>query len=119
MADPYQKYLNNDANFPLCDGHMGVAWYVDLGSLAVNLYDPPNYSIGINILTVDADHEYVVTEIKSYQFKYNYKTQEMYVMNDEGDWSYIRHNGTWAECSVVEPAGEIAFWQAYGISFYH
>lgn len=119
FAGPYQNYLNDDPNLPLCDGHMGTAWYVDLSSAVVNLYNPPHYIIGVNVITVDADAGYVVKGTKAYQFKYNYNTQQMYVMDSTGNWQYIRHNGSWAECGVVEPAGKIAFQQAYNTPFYH
>ncbi len=35
----YPKYLGGDRNYILCDGHMGVGFYVDRSSLNVQKYD--------------------------------------------------------------------------------
>uniref|UniRef100_UPI0018C4E440 hypothetical protein n=1 Tax=Pectinatus frisingensis TaxID=865 RepID=UPI0018C4E440 len=111
---PYAQYLNGDPNFKLCDGHMGIAWYVDLSSLNVNLYNPPEYIIGVNIVSANADNNYAVEKIMTYRFKYNYDQQAMYVENPEtGAWKYIPNDGGWADTGVVQPAGMIAFYQAY------
>ena len=120
LAGPYNEYLNGDTNFKICDGHMGMAWYVDLSSLNVNMYNPPEYIIGINVLTVDADNNYDVKKTTTYIFKYNYTDQTMYVENtDTGIWRYLPEGGSWAQTGVVQPAGEIAFEAAYGMPFYH
>lgn len=37
----YPTYLNGNRDLILCDGHMGVAWYVDRTSLVVQKYEPP------------------------------------------------------------------------------
>lgn len=117
---PYAQYLNGYPNFKLCDGHMGTAWYVDLSSLNVNLYDPPTYIIGVNVLAADADNNYAVSNITTYRFQYNYTQQTLYVENpNTGSWRYIDPDDCWAETGIVLPAAKIAFYQAYGIPFYN
>ncbi|MDQ0202856.1 hypothetical protein [Pectinatus haikarae] len=119
-ANPYNEYLNGDPNFKLCDGHMGIAWYVDLSSLNVNLYNPPEYIIGINIISANSDDNYAIQKIMTYRFKYNYDRQAMYFEKPvTGEWKYIPPDESWANTGVVQSAGEIAFRQAYGIPFYH
>ncbi|MGM9572614.1 MAG: hypothetical protein ACI3ZR_10400 [bacterium] len=113
----YKNYLYNDVNYPLCDAHMGTAWYANLNSLQVKLYKPPVYKISVKVIEVDADAGYKVYENRWYHYKYNYSTQKMYVLQN-GEWVYIPREGSWAECGVVQPVGELIFQEAYNIPFY-
>ena len=48
----YQTYLGGDSNYILVDAHMDTGWYVDKSSLNVQMYNPPQYIIAINVCTV-------------------------------------------------------------------
>lgn len=55
-AESYPVYLNEDRNYILCDAYKETAWYLDRSSLNVQKYDPPQYIIAVNVVTVpDAD----------------------------------------------------------------
>lgn len=121
FASPYPDHLNGDPNYILCDGHMGVAWYVDRSSLNVQKYAPPQYIIAVNVVTVpDADKgSMAISQVKTYRFFYNSDLVRMYLdRNLNDDWSYIAPNGSWAQTGIVMPTGEIAFALAYNYKFY-
>lgn len=117
----YPDYLNGDSNYILCDGHMGYAWYVDRSSLTVQKYEPPQYIIAVNVVTVpNADRgNTAISEVKTYRFFYNSDLGQMYVDSQLNDnWRYLNPRGCWAETGIVMPAGEIAFALAYNMKFY-
>ena len=122
-SNPYPKYLGGDTNFILVDGHMGTAWYVDKSSLNVQMYEPPQYIIAINVCTVNnADRGNTeISNVQTMRFLYNYDLRRMYIDRHTGsdDWRYLNPRGSWAETGVSMPAGEKAFELAYGIEFYH
>lgn len=120
--NPYPQYLNGDPNFILCDGHMGVGFYVDKSSLNVEKYEPPQYIIAVNVVSVeDADQGNInISNVKTYRFFYNYDLRKMYVDRDgSSNWRYLSPDGSWAETGVVMPAGEKAFELAYRMNFYN
>ena len=47
----YPTYLNGNRDLILCDGHMGMGYYVDRTSLVVQKYEPPQYIIAVNVVT--------------------------------------------------------------------
>lgn len=51
-AESYPVYLNGDRNYILCDAYKETAWYLDRSSLNVQKYDPPQYIIAVNVVTV-------------------------------------------------------------------
>lgn len=117
----YPEHLNGDSNFILCDGHMGVAWYVDRSSLVVEKYDPPQYIIDVNVCTVqDADRgNTAISYVRTRRYFYNWDLRKMYADKDgTSDWYYLDPHGNWASTGVVMPAGEIAFALAYNLKFY-
>ena len=119
--NPYPIYLDGDHNFILCDGHMGGAWYVDRSSLIVQKYEPPQYIIAVNIVSVDqADAGNTsISNVRTYRFFYNYDSRKMYVdVKGNSNWRYLDPQGSWAETGVTMPAGEIAFALAYNLKFY-
>ena len=121
FASPYPDHLNGDPNYILCDGHMGVAWYVDRSSLNVQKYAPPQYIIAVNVVTVpDADKgSTAISQVKTYRFFYNSDLVRMYVDRNLNDnWSYLDPNGSWAQTGIIMPTGEIAFALAYNYKFY-
>lgn len=117
----YPLHLDGNSNFILCDGHMGTAWYVDRSSLSVQEYEPPQYIIAVNIVSVDqADAGNTsISNVRTYRFFYNYDSRKMYVdANGNSNWRYLDPQGAWAETGVKMPAGEIAFALAYNLKFY-
>ena len=117
----YPAHLGGNPNYILCDGHMGVAWYVDRSSLVVQKYEPPQYIIAVNVVrTYDADKgSTVIQGVETKRFFYNIDLRQMYVDSDgTNNWRYLNPNGSWAATGVSMPAGEIAFALAYGMKFY-
>ena len=120
-VDGYSSHLGGNPNYILCDGHMGTAWYVDRSSLVVQKYEPPQYIIAVNVVTVnDADRgNTFISNVKTYRFFYNSNLGQMYIdRNNNDDWRYLNPNGSWAATGISMPAGEIAFALAYGMKFY-
>ena len=119
--DPYPECLNGDSNYIICAGRMDYAWYVDRSSLTVQKYEPPQYIIAVNVVTVpNADRgNTAISEVKTYRFFYNSDLGQMYVDSQLNDnWRYLNPNGSWAETGVAMRAGEIAFALAYHMKFY-
>lgn len=117
----YPDHLAGDDNFIICDGHMGTAWYIDRSSLVVEKYEPPQYIIAVNVVTVDnADRGNTeINKVRTFRFFYNSDKCEMYVDRDNNDnWRYLKPLGSWAESGVSMPAGEIAYALAYNVKFY-
>lgn len=125
----YPTYLNGNRNLILCDGHMGVAWYVDRTSLNVQRYDPPQYIIAVNVVTASSAYNNEedfynggkgrITDVKTMRFFYNWNLREMYIDTTGKDgWRFLPPMGSWAETGVSKPAGEIAFYLAYKMKFY-
>ena len=125
----YPTYLNGDRNLILCDGHMGVAWYVDRTSLVVQKYEPPQYIIAVNVVTADSavgdERDFYsggkgrIKEVRTMRFFYNWDLRKMYVgKGGADDWRFIPPTGSWAETGISMPAGEIAFALAYNMRFY-
>ena len=125
----YPTYLNGDHNLVLCDGHMGVAWYVDRTSLVVKKYEPPQYIIAVNVITAksaigDENDFYSggrgeITQVRTMRFFYNWDLRQMYAGKvGADDWRFIPPTGSWAERGISMPAGEIAFYLAYRMRFY-
>jgi len=120
-TNPYPAHLNGDSNFILCDGHMGVAWYVDRSSLVVEKYDPPQYIIDVNVCTVqDANKgNTAISNVRTYRYFYNWGLRKMYVDYDgTSNWRYLDPHGCWADTGISMPAGEVAFALAYNLKFY-
>ena len=119
----YPRHLNGDDNFVLVDAHMGTGWYVDKSSLNVQMYNPPQYIIAVNVCAVnDADRGNTnISSVRTMRFFYNYDLRKMYIERNTGsnDWRYLDPDGCWAETGISMPAGEEAFELAYGIKFYH
>jgi len=123
----YQVHLNGDRNYIRVDSHMGTAWYVDRSSLNVQKYAPPEYIIAVNVVSArsvidDVDDFYSggqgkIIEVKTHRFYYNWNTKRMY-HDDNGKWTYLDPWGDWAHTGIKKPAGEMAFYLAYGMKFY-
>ena len=117
-AGEYQEYLNEDKNYPLCTAHMGHAQYVNLNTVDVVYYHPPQYIISADIISVDSDKDNRIDWVRNVNFKYDYHTKKMYSSTDKSKkWDFIPHNGAYYQSSW-QKAGEILFHHVYKISFY-
>ncbi|WP_101913307.1 hypothetical protein [Megasphaera vaginalis (ex Bordigoni et al. 2020)] len=117
----YDYHLNGDHNFVFVDGHMGTAWYLDKSSLIVEQYAPPQYIIAVNVCTVQAADRgnKTISKVMTKRFFYNWDLRQMYVDRDgTSNWRYLKPMGSWAETGFSMPAGEMAFYLAYGRRFY-
>ena len=117
----YPTYLNGDRNLILCDGHMGVAWYVDRTSLVVQKYEPPQYIIAVNVVSVqDADMgNTAIHDVRTMRFFYNYDMQRMYIATqpNDSDLRYLNPNGCRVEIGIAHPAGKGPFRLDLGMDF--
>lgn len=116
----YPDYWRNDTNFPLVWGHMGTARYMDKTSLVVQRYDPPNYVIAVNVITVyGADSGNTeIARVDTFRYYYNYENTGMYTIGDNEARHYIKPTGSNAESGLVMYVGEAAFYTAYHMKFY-
>lgn len=120
-AESYPVYLNGDRNYILCDAYKETAWYLDRSSLNVQKYDPPQYIIAVNVVTVpDADRGGTdINGVRTFRFFYNYELKRMYVDLSLTDaWRYLDPNGDWATTDISLPVGELSFALAYNMKFY-
>lgn len=117
----YPDHLNGDANYILCDGHMGVGWYLQRDSVKKEENIEGNSVISFNLLTVyDAGKDNM--EIKSrthYRMLFESgKGLAMYVLDSSGGKHYMDPNGPSSQTRPLMPAGEIAYYVLYGDKFY-
>ena len=110
------QYLNDDENYVMIDRHMGTEWYMDISSIDVTSYNPPDYCIKANILTVDAESGEVQKTI-THVWGYNYDYRDMFVGRNDR-WHKIKKYDDLAHNRVVLPGGELAWWTCYQIPFY-
>lgn len=114
----HQEYLNGDPNFEYCYSHMGATFYIDKSSLVVQKYEPPQYIIAINVVSVLDGHT-DIDRVWTQRFFYNYDLRKMYADRDgNSNWYYLNPNGSEAEKGGwTMPAGEKAFEAAYNMPF--
>ena len=94
---------------------------MDRSSLNVQKYDPPQYIIAVNVVTVpDADRGGTdINGVRTFRFFYNYELKRMYVDLSLTDaWRYLDPNGDWAATDISLPVGELSFALAYNMKFY-
>lgn len=118
----YEDYYNGDDNYPLIWGHMGTAWYLDKSSLVCQDYNPPCYTLAINVISVEnADRgNREISRVTTMRFFYNWNDRKMYVDRNTGasDWRYLKPTGSNAESGMSMYVGEAAFYLDYGKKFY-
>lgn len=120
-ANMYQRFLNDDPNYVMVDGHTGEAWYLDRSSLYVEKYEPPQYIIVANICYVPRaiNGSTTITKVTTHRFFYNWDLRQMYHDRDgNSNRVYLNPNGDWAHTGIVMPAGEMAFYVAYHMKSY-
>lgn len=114
----YPDYLNGDRNYILAGGHMGYGWYLDKGSLAVESYNPPNYIITVDVVTVEDANKgnTAIYSRKTMRYGYDWNNRKMYSFWNN-QWHYIPPVGSLAETGH-QFSGEMAFYIAYNMKFY-
>ena len=119
MAD-YPKYLNGDKNYVLVDGIQGRAWYAVRNSLNVERYNPPNYIISINIVSVgNADRGN--TEIAGsniHRFAYDWEYKKAYLVKNDGSLSMLNPNAKGFRQTAMADIAELVFYLAYKKKFW-
>ena len=123
----YPKYLNNNPNLILTDGHMDGGIYYDKTSIVNVYYNPPYYKIAVNTVYVPEvtkgnTNIYIMS---TKYFTYDYETRTLDVS------SYNHKLDKWFHVSNLKPgdsmvrargnlnAAELAFFQIYGLKFFN
>ena len=144
----YPKYLYDDENYIICDGHMGTAWYVDKNSIAVEMETDDDCILSVTVVSASyEDHrppygmdDIRATKSKQYEFLYDFDEKKMYIAADrENDrpgysalqydrfiyikqygatWRYIDPRGCWADIGIIKPVALEAYRSEYGMEFH-
>ena len=126
-ASPHDPYLDGDSNYIKCTRHQDLVCYVDRSSLKVHLYNPPEYIISIDMVSVEMNPQmtsYRNRKTGTVLYRYNYDDREMYVntkdyfSNGNDEWMYLEPTAGWAKGGRFVMAGDIAFYLAYNTGFY-
>jgi len=114
------KYLDADNTCVYVDGHQGTDEYIDLTSLVVDIYDPPQYQISANMILVDEyGNKRILPETWLYKYNSNLADRRMYAKYNN-KWNYIPQPpyGCEANSNGVRPGGELIWWISYNMDFY-
>ena len=111
-AGPFPKYLNGDCDIIQIQQNT----YIKKSSVDVKQYSPPEYTIAIQVVSIDLDGNVRSNSIE--KFFYEYDNRRMYYRN-AGEWIYIQPNSSEAVNSEMRSIGEMTFYLAYGIRFYN
>ncbi len=118
----------------IVDGRMGYAQYVDRSSVAVQKYDPPNYQIAINVVSISFSNDYwrkhntyvggpyKVSNVRTSVFRYNWNHKLVSYLGRDGiwrDWDINRANSHADGDPLVPYTAETAFVAAYNMRFYN
>ena len=129
----YPQTLNND-NLVLVDARMGYAQYVDRSSVSVQRYEPPDYQIAINIVSIKFSDDYwrkhntyvggpyKVSNVNTAVFRYNWVRKAVMHQRRDGTWHHWNINtfNSHADGNPFVPyAAETAFVAAYKMRFYN
>jgi len=110
----YPAYLGGDTAYPLIETRRGTAWYLDIGSIYAELYNPPEYILTTYVVKLDeADQNNSQPgRMVPLRFRYNTNTSTMYYDREPGKnlWTAITPFSGWLRSGVVLPAGEAAFY---------
>jgi hypothetical protein len=117
---PEIKYLDGNNTCIYVDCHHGIDKYVDMSSIVVNVYDPPQYQISANMIFVDEyGNKKIIPETWLYKYNSDFDGRRMYVKYNN-KWNYIPQPpyGCEADSNGVRPGGELVWWISYNIDFY-
>ncbi len=120
--DYYPRYFNDDRNYILCGGFQGVAIYAIRNSVNVEEYNPPNYTIAIDVGYANIQRgDTTIIRKETRRFVYNWETKEVFYVgnkylrpiypNENQFWKGVRLNG-------LEGLAEITFCIAYNQKFW-
>ena len=109
-ASPFPKHLNGDSD--IIQMHQNT--YIRKSSINVIKYEPPEYTIAIEVLIGDFDGN--ISSKYTEKFFYEYDNKNMYYRK-AGEWVYIQPNNFEAVNAEMRNIGEMAFYLAYGIRF--
>mgnify|MGYP007102079488 CR=1 FL=1 len=122
----YQDYFNGNRNYLFCYSSMFAEIenivYLDKKSLVVQKYDPPIYTLAVNICSIRRDYGESTTKLQGYStlyFMYKLKPRSMYILRN-GSWHHLSAVYEDYSDSDIEfvRAGEMAFYIAYKMKFY-
>ena len=132
-GNPYPGTLDN-GNYVMVDGHQGVGRYADLSSRVVEIYNPPNYQIAINVVSVTFSDKYyrfhgtyiggpyeVYGVPRVMRFRYNFDKKKLWVEGANNTWKYwdIYQMHSYADGDPIYPyTAEAAFAAAYNMRFF-
>ena len=119
---PYPPYLGGDKAYPLIETRRGTAWYLDIGSIYAELYNPPEYILTAYLIKLDdADKGNTIPgRMIPLRIRYNTQTMTMYYDREPGknQWAAVVPFDGWLRTGVVLPAGEAAYYLFYEEKFY-
>ena len=116
----FPDYIGNDRNFLLCTARLECAFYIDKKSLVIQKYDPPIYTLAVNLVQV-ANDDAQLRDVKTIYFMYKLKPRSMFVLKD-GSWHHLSAVYEYELIDNIDieltRAGEMAFYIAYKMKFY-
>jgi len=119
-ANPYPPTLDN-GNLVFVDGQMGYGFYAVRSSVNVQNYNPPQYQIAINTISVNVDNG-ERGKVRTHYFKYNWDSKTVYYYSEQKDawimWDVNRSYGHAEGAPMIPNLAEVAFVSAYNMRFY-
>ena len=116
----FPDYIGDNRNFLFCFARMESAFYLDKTSIVIQKYDPPIYTIAVNLVQV-ANDDIQLRDVKTIYFMYKLKPRSMFVPKNES-WHHLSavYKDESMENNDIEfvRAGEMAFYIAYKMKFY-
>ena len=131
FASAYPATLEN-GNLVLVDGGMGVGRYADRTSVTVEQYEPPNYQIAINLVSVTFSDDYwrqhdtyvggpyVIGDVFTVRFRYHWGRKSI-AYKFGGQWQDWEINRDYSHAEgdpMIPNTAEVAFVSAYNMKFF-
>lgn len=123
----YPKYLDNNPNLILTDGHMDGGTYYDKTSIVNVYYNPPYYKIAVNTVYVPrvTMGNTKISRVTTKYFTYDYENRTIDVASynhSTGEWWHdtnIKPGQSMAKTRGILNPAELAFFQIYGLKFFN
>ena len=119
-ANPYPPTLDN-GNLVFVDGFKGYGIYAVCSSVDVQNYNPPQYKIAINTISVNVDTGQRGS-VQTHYFRYNWDSKTVYYYSRQKDawvmWDLNRTYGHADGAPLIPNLAEVAFVSAYNMKFY-
>lgn len=131
FASAYPATLEN-GNLVLVDGGMGVGQYADRTSVMVEQYEPPNYQIAINLVSVNFSDDYwrqhdtyvgssyEIGDVFTVRFRYHWGRKSI-AYKFGGQWQDWEINRDYSHAEgdpMIPNTAEVAFVSAYNMRFF-